>query len=178
MGAAAAGATAATTTRRLLGPPPSWWEPASEAWLSAPAAVLLALDDACEVDEAMAPPLLPAVGAEPSLSGGGGGGAGGGGEDGGSEDGEGGGGGGGEDGGGGGGGTTARLLAVAEAASDARRLCVPVVGVNQRTVAVLELSYQHGAPPTFEHACVRRLTRAVGAAVLRAHFEPQPYPYP
>jgi len=44
------------------------------------------------------------------------------------------------------------------------------VGVNQRTVAVLELSYQHGAPPTFEHACVRRLTRAVGAAVLRAHF--------
>ena len=82
----------------------------------------------------------------------------------------GGGGGGGEDGGGGGGGTTARLLAVAEAASDARRLCVPVVGVNQRTVAVLELSYQHGAPPTFEHACVRRLTRAVGAAVLRAHF--------
>ena len=89
----------------------------------------------------------------------------------------GGGGGGGEDGGGGGG-TTARLLAVAEAASDARRLCVPVVGVNQRTVAVLELSYQHGAPLTFEHACVRRLTRAVGAAVLRAHFKPQPYPYP
>ena len=76
----------------------------------------------------------------------------------------------GEDGEGGGGGTTARLLAVAAAASDARRLCVPVVGVNQRTVAVLELSYQHGAPPTFEHACVRRLTRAVGAAVLRAHF--------
>ena len=46
VGAAAAGATAATTTRRLLGPPPPWWEPASEAWLSAPAAVPAALPSA------------------------------------------------------------------------------------------------------------------------------------
>jgi len=159
VGAASASAAAAATTQRLVGPPPPLWEPSSEPRLSAPAAVLLSLEDACEVDEAVAPPLPPAVGGEISLSGRGG-------DDG--DDGDGGDGGGGGGGGAGGAGTTARLLAVAEAPNDARRLCVPIVGVNQRTMAVLELTYPRGAPPTFEHACVRRLARAVGAAVLRA----------
>lgn len=33
------------------------WEPATVPRMSAPAAALLALEDACEVDEAVAPPL-------------------------------------------------------------------------------------------------------------------------